>query len=276
MNYREALRKGEEYLESHQVADAALDAWYLLEFSTKMDRARYFLNQQEELPDREWEAYERLLKKRGEHIPLQHLTGVQQFMGLDFEVNDQVLIPRQDTEILVEETLKRLRPKDRVLDMCTGSGCIIISLKKMKEEIKAVAADISEEALKVAARNAKKLQVQVTFCESDLFSRIEGTFDCIVSNPPYIPQKEMEELMPEVRDYEPRKALDGKETGLYFYERITEEIAGYLNPGGWLLFEIGYDQGEAVSRLMELAGFEEIEIVNDLAGLNRVVLGRRR
>lgn len=276
MNYREALKAGEEYLRSCRIGEAALDAWLLMEYCTGISRAQYFVRQEESISSDMNARYEDLIQKRGMHIPLQHLTGRQSFMGLEFAVNEHVLIPRQDTEILVEEALKRVLPGDKVLDMCTGSGCIAVSIAVMAREAKVYAADISAEALKVAKANAQRLQANVTFIESDLFGNVEGMFDRIVSNPPYIKSGQIAELMPEVREHEPLCALDGSEDGLYFYRRIIEEADAYLKPSGWLFFEIGYDQGEAVFGMMRRAGYDKIEIKKDLAGLDRVVLGQRR
>ncbi len=276
MNYGEALRAGEDYLKSCQVADASTDAWYLMAYCTGLDRAQYFLRQKETLEEKQREQYERLLRRRGQHIPLQYLTGYQSFMGLEFAVNEHVLIPRQDTEVLVEEALKKIAPGDAVLDMCTGSGCIIISLAAAKGQITAYAADVSAEAIKAAEANARRLQASVAFVKSDLFEKVEGVFDCIVSNPPYIRSSEIAGLMPEVAEYEPVSALDGGEDGLYFYRRILEGAATHLKPGGWLLFEIGCSQGEAVSGMMCSAGYDKIEVKKDLACLDRVVLGQKR
>ena len=180
--------------------------------------------------------------------------------------------------MLVEEAIRVIQkemPEAAVLDLCTGSGCIGISIQSFCSNTQVTAADISEDALKVAQKNAKENQVPVKFVHSDLFKEISGSYDMIVSNPPYIPSKVIETLMPEVRDHEPIKALDGKEDGLYFYRRITEESVAYLKPGGYLLYEIGHDQGEAVSSYMRENGFDEIEVIRDLAGLDRVVRGRR-
>lgn len=275
MKYAEALKYAELYLQSRDIADAAVDAWYLMEFCCGMDRTRYFLRKTEEMSREEEDRYRKLLHKRGRHIPLQHITGEQEFMGLSFLVNEHVLIPRQDTEILVEEALKRLKPGDEVLDMCTGSGCIIVSLMKLRDGLRGTASDVSPQALQVARENARRQGVSVQFTESDLFETIHGTFDLIVSNPPYIPTKTIDGLMPEVREHEPVTALDGKEDGLYFYRRIIGESEGYLRAGGWLLFEIGCDQGEAVSSMMRERQYTNVSVRKDLAGLDRVVLGRR-
>ena len=193
---------------------------------------------------------------------------------MPFRVNESVLIPRQDTETLVEEALKYVHPGMKVLDMCTGSGCIILTLLHFVKDCQGTAVDLSERALAVAKRNAKKLQKECTFIHSDLFENIQGRFDVIVSNPPYIATKEIEALEPEVRIHEPMMALDGMEDGLFFYRKIVSESVDYLNPNGWLIFEIGYDQGKAVSKMMEAAGYAQVGIVKDLAGLDRVVIGR--
>lgn len=275
MTYRELLKEGVQRLTQAEIADAQTDAWLLLEFVTGIDRTHYFLRQSDSCTEDETAAYEALLNKRVQHVPLQHLTGIQEFMGYPFRVNEHVLIPRQDTELLVLEAQKHIGKGSRVLDLCTGSGCIIISLAKTCEAAEFTGADISEEALKTAQDNAAYLQARVRFLKSNLFEKIEGTFDCIVSNPPYIRSEEILQLMPEVRDFEPHLALDGSADGLYFYRKIVEESQRYLTESGWLLFEIGCDQGKDVSVLMEEAGYTEIEVKKDLAGLDRAVCGRR-
>ena len=202
-------------------------------------------------------------------------------MGLSFQVNRDVLIPRQDTELLVEEALKLLKPGMHVLDLCTGSGCIIISLERIGKERgladetgSFTGSDISPGAVRTAMANAARHQARALFTESDLFEKLEGGYDMIISNPPYIRTAVIEELEEEVRCYDPLLALDGKEDGLHFYRRIIREAEGYLNPGGWLLFEIGYDQREAVTELMKQQGYRQIQVKKDLAGLDRVVIGR--
>ena len=193
-------------------------------------------------------------------------------MGLPFLVNESVLIPRQDTEVLVETALAMMKPECRLLDMCTGSGCILLSLAKLGTVAEGVGVDISEGALKVAERNRENLGLpQVRLVHSNLFESVEGVFDMIVSNPPYIPTEDIEDLMREVRDHEPHLALDGSKDGLLFYRKLAEESGRYLVPGGSLLFEIGYDQGKAVSQLLDQAGFKDIHVKKDLAGLDRVV-----
>lgn len=273
MTYREALTAGSRLLEKYQIPDAKTDAWLLFAAACGIDRNFYYMHMEEAVADQAQEVYENFLKQRIGRMPLQYITGEQEFMGLPFRVNPHVLIPRQDTEILVEEALKRIRPDMQVLDMCTGSGCIIVSICKSCRDIRAVACDISVEALAVAAENAKTNGVQVQLVQGDLFEQIQGEFDVIVSNPPYIPTGELSGLMQEVRDFEPQLALDGDADGLLFYRRMIKDGKRYLKPGGFLLFEIGCDQGQAVSDLMRQAGYQDIEVSRDLAGLDRVVTG---
>lgn len=272
--YRDLLRWGRELLSQAQVADSELDAWYLMEYVFDMDRAHYFLRDTEEADQREAE-YRSLVEKRAKRIPLQHLTGQAWFMGLEFYVDGRVLIPRQDTEVLVEEALKRLADGQKVLDMCTGSGCILISLLRERPSCQGVGADLSREALEVAKINGDRLGVDAQFVRSDLFTDIRGKYDMIVSNPPYIPTGTVATLEQEVQGYDPAQALDGGVDGLDFYRGILEQAADYLEDGGWLLLEIGHDQGEAVRGQMEARGYRQLQVVRDLAGRNRVVLGRR-
>ena len=284
MTLREAYEYGQEQLKKAEIEDAVLDAWYLLEHVTGISRAEYFLCMSREVLPEQLQAYEACLCQRAQHIPLQHITGVQEFMGLAFAVNEHVLVPRQDTEVLVESILDVLEPGMNILDMCTGSGCILISLLKLckgAEENNAevdrkttgTGVDISEEALKVAIENAKAIGVAAEFLQSDLFAEVQGEYDVIVSNPPYIRTAVIEELKEEVKFHDPFLALDGKEDGLYFYRKIVEESPKYLKDSGKLYFEIGHDQGEAVKQLLETAGFTNVTVKKDLAGLDRVVFG---
>lgn len=281
------LKEGTEILKASGNGEARLDAWLLFEYVFEMDRAYFFAHGEEAADKTKIEQYLGLCKKRAEHIPLQHLTHQGFFMGYEFYVNEHVLIPRQDTETLVEEAEIRLKNMENptILDMCTGSGCILLSILADLESVTGVGADISGEALKVANRNAKALQVEARaeLIESNLFSneffhekdgKIPGKYDMLISNPPYIRTAEIEGLMDEVRLYDPREALDGFEDGLYFYQEITKAALRYLKKGGWLLYEIGYDQGEEVSKFLYDAGFIQVKVVKDLAGLDRVVLGR--
>ncbi|MGI6007516.1 MAG: peptide chain release factor N(5)-glutamine methyltransferase [Ruminococcus sp.] len=269
------LKYGKEYLAEHKIDNSQGDAWYLMEFVWGIDRNCYFLHSDDIIEADKEKKYRELLRKRGSHVPLQYLTGECEFMGLSFQVNDRVLIPRQDTETLVETGLARLKPGDRVLDMCTGSGCIILSLEKLGPPVKTEGTDISREALEMAEKNRNNLGLKTRFYQSDLFEKVEGTFDMIVSNPPYIPSENIEGLMEEVRLFEPLQALDGGKDGLSFYRKIVSDSCRYLKPGGWLGFEIGWDQKEAVESILNVGGYIEIETVRDLAGLDRTVWGRR-
>lgn len=278
MTYRECYEQGCRTLQAAGIEEAALDARLLLEAVCGTDRNDLLVHGEQPVAPEAEEKYLNWIRQRAEHIPLQQLTGEQGFMGLTFSVNEHVLIPRQDTEILVEEVLKELHDGMRVLDMCTGSGCILLSLLHYSNDCEGLGVDLSAEALEVAGRNVLKVFTpekaeHAHFLQSDLFEKVEGKFEIIVSNPPYIASAEVEKLMPEVRDHEPRMALDGTEDGLYFYRRIIEEAGKHLVSSGMLFFEIGYDQGQAVSELMRTEGYCEVQVVQDYAGLDRVVFG---
>ena len=273
------LEYGREELKRGGIEDAANDAWLLLEYVCGVSRSHYYVYPQETVAEEMAEAYRRLVGQRKGHIPLQHLTQEAWFMGLPFYVNEHVLIPRQDTECLVEEALKRGHRAKRVLDMCTGSGCILLSLLhtwKLEEnrEVKGLGADLSPAALEVAERNRERLGIEAELVQSNLFENIKGTYDMIISNPPYIPTQVIGGLMAEVRDHEPRMALDGGRDGYDFYREIVQKSPGFLNQEGWLCLEIGYDQGQGVKTLLEAEGFQNIQIIQDLAGLDRVAAGQ--
>ena len=285
----ELLKEGTAVLREAEIEEAALDAWLLLEYASGKNRAYYYAHPEEKTDGNTEKIYLELCRKRAAHIPLQHLTHSAWFMGHEFYVDDRVLIPRQDTETLAEEALRLLEGNEEpeILDMCTGSGCLLLSILAECPKARGVGVDISEDALSVAKENAGRLQTgeRAVFVKSDLFSGEYFTqnggkemqeYDMLISNPPYIPTAEIYKLMDEVRFYDPFSALDGKEDGLYFYRRITEEAAAHLKPGGWLLYEIGCSQGAAVSELMKKAGFGHIKIKKDLAGLDRVVLGQKK
>ncbi len=300
MTYRELYEQGCETLKNVGIAEASLDARLLLEYVCHTNRNDLLVHGERPVENEQQVQYEQLLGKRAARIPLQHLLGLQEFMGLEFYVNEHVLIPRQDTEILVEEVLKELHDGMHILDMCTGSGCILLSLLHYSNDCTGVGVDISPEALQVAMKNAAHIlgnndntHVQsaaseitdnddnavedvvcsAQFIQSNLFEKVTGRFDLIVSNPPYIQSAVIDTLMPEVRDHEPRLALDGTEDGLFFYRKIVEESTDFLVSGGMLYFEIGYEQAESVSLLMRDAGFVEVNVVKDYAGLDRVVYG---
>ena len=295
MTRREAYEYGVEQLEAEGIENADCDIRILLEDLCGVDREELFIQGDKVISRRETEIFMNAVNKRMGHYPVQYITGKQEFMGLTFTVNQNVLIPRMDTEILVEEVMRQLNDNSRILDMCTGSGCILLSLLYYSNDCEGVGVDISEEALDVAKDNAGRLilddtfdllfktggmgkkhldENKIEFIQSNLFNDVRGRFDIIVSNPPYIRSDVIPTLMEEVRDYEPILALDGKEDGLYFYRKIIEKSPDFLNPGGLLFFEIGYDQAHDVVALMEKAGFKDVTVVQDYAHLDRVVWGR--
>lgn len=285
MTYRELYEYGKSRLSEAGIAEAGLDARLLLEYVCHADRNELILYADRERNSMEEQFYRMVIEKRASRIPLQHITGEQEFMGLSFQVNEHVLIPRQDTEILVEEAMRHLGDGMRILDLCTGSGCILLSLLKYSNECEGVGIDISEEALKTARENAEKLGLDAVFLAGDLFGPLadfvsertpDRLFDMVVSNPPYIETAVIDTLMPEVRDHEPFCALDGGADGLQFYRRILAEAPAHMRRGAVLLFEIGCGQGEAVARLMQEAGFLQVEVLQDYAGLDRVVCGSVR
>lgn len=280
MTYKELYEYGAGALQQADIAEAELDARLLLEYICRTDRNTLLVHGDSVRSPMEEEFYKITIEKRKQHIPLQHITGEQEFMGLVFRVNEHTLIPRQDTEILVEEAMRYLGDGMRILDVCTGSGCILLSLLKYSNECEGIGIDISGNALLVAKENAKRLCLEATFLCGDLFEPLEGfvsdktrdrLFDIIISNPPYIPSSVIQELMPEVRDHEPLLALDGMEDGLYFYRKIIEKAPNYMRSGGLLFFEIGWDQANAVSSVLREKGFGNIEVIKDYAGLDRVV-----
>lgn len=269
---KKALGNAVELLVAAGVPDAEIDAWYLFEHVTGMNRASYFLHSGDAMEEDDVEKFQKLVAKRAERIPLQYITGCQEFMGYSFLVSPATLIPRQDTEVLVEE-VSRVAEGKRVLDMCTGTGCILLSLAKMCQLTKAVGTDVSAEAVATAKANAKRLEAEAEFYCGDLFDAVpEGErFDILVSNPPYIPSAVIETLMPEVKEHEPMSALDGDADGLTFYKKIIKEANKFLTGNGMIFFEIGCEQGADVSALLAQNGFENIRVHKDLAGLDRVV-----
>lgn len=284
LKYREVYEWGAERLREAGISEAELDARLLLEYVCRTDRNTLLVHGDREVLVEEYDSYVNHISQREKHVPLQYITGIQEFMGLEFEVNENVLIPRQDTEILVEEVMRYLHDGMRILDMCTGSGCILLSLLYYSNDCMGLGVDVSQAALDVAVCNLDKLtalkgEIDADFMQGDLFEGLEKAggapqkFDIIVSNPPYIKSSVIETLMPEVREYEPVSALDGREDGLHFYRMIIEKSGNYLSGGGRLFFEIGFDQGEAVKGMMETAGYKQVEIVKDYAGLDRVVHG---
>lgn len=274
--YKDALEYGKQRLLECEIEDANLDAWLLLEYVSGISRSWYFVHEDEEISENDIEEYQILIEQRGKHIPLQQLTKEAYFYGMKFFVNENVLIPRQDTEVLVEQVLSLSKGKEnlKLLDMCTGSGCILLALLANLKQASGTGVDLSEKALEVAQRNGKELGIEVSWVQSDLFDKVSGSYDIIVSNPPYIETSVIEGLMDEVKLYEPRMALDGTEDGLFFYREITMQAGKYLKNNGILAFEIGYNQGKEVSEFMKENGYKEVQVLQDLAGLDRVVTGR--
>ena len=281
ISLKNAYKEGKEILAKAGITEADLDAWYLLEFVTGITKARYYMDPDQSMDPEAWKKYKEYLEKRRNHIPLQHITGSQEFMGLEFLVNEHVLIPRQDTEVLVEEALEMMKQEIfrskgclQLLDMCTGSGCILLSVMHYAEQkgifIEGTGVDFSEQALMVAQKNEKHLRStkkdengKVNWILSDLFENVSETYDMILSNPPYIRTAEIEKLQDEVKLHDPFSALDGKEDGLYFYRKIVTDAKQFLKTGGVLAFEIGYDQGKEVSDLMKKAGYDTASLLCD-------------
>lgn len=273
MTYKALYRWGMEKLQEAGIEEAALDARLLLEEICHTDRSYLLVHGDDPIEEQQEECYVNCIRRRAEHVPLQHILGYQEFMGLRFKVTPDVLIPRQDTETLVEEVMRHLHDGMHILDMCTGSGCILLSLLKYSNDCIGVGADVSEKALTIAKENGESLELGASWIQSNLFENIEGKYEVIVSNPPYIPSGVIPTLMQEVKEHDPMLALDGKEDGLFFYREIVAQAKGYLHPGGMLFFEIGHDQAEAVSCLMKTAGYKEVTVCKDLARLDRVVSG---
>ena len=268
MKTRILVKEGEYRLAKAYCMDARIDAQELYCFLTGMDKVQLFLKAEEEVDAETEEKYMELIAKRAQRIPLQHITGVQEFMGHTFKVSPDVLIPRQDTETLVTEAARVIQetPREKltfmeklkggkewdVLDLCCGSGAIGISLAKISSHVKVLGADVSEKALAVAEENARNLRVKMKFAKGDMFAPAAGKkFDMIVSNPPYIRTRMISILQEEVKDHEPLQALDGGKDGLDFYRIIVKEAAGYLKPEGFLLLEIGHDQGEDLRKMLK-------------------------
>ncbi len=270
MTYSELMADGVKQLTEAGFEEARTDARVLLFHVCGMDFMTFLRDGNLPVPTEQETHFRDLLNRRMEHVPVQYLTGDQEFCGLRFCVQPGVLIPRPETELLAEAVFTKATGK-RVLDMCTGSGCIAITVAKLGNPAFMAASDYSQEALAVARKNAELLDAEVMFFQGDLFENVEGMYDIIVSNPPYIKSSVVDELMPEVRDFEPRLALDGRSDGLLFYRRIAAEAKAYLTRGGILMFEIGHDQGETVPEILLAEGYVSIEVKKDYAGLDRMV-----
>lgn len=273
MNVKEAIKYGIDNLKS--IDDKSLKVRLLLSHFMNVEKNYLITHDDEELSNEIEEKYKQGIEKLSKDIPLQYITNTQEFYGMKFKINENVLIPRYDTEILIEETLKLAKDQDKILDMCTGSGIIAITLAKNVEKANVFACDISLEALKVAKENNELHNANVKFINSNLFENIEEkNFDIIVSNPPYITEKEMQELENQVKK-EPELALYGGVDGLDFYKKITENVKEYLKKEGLLIFEIGYKQKEDVSKILIENKFKNIKCVKDLQGLDRVIIGEK-
>jgi len=262
-----------DYLLSKGVANARLEAEWLLCAATGLDRVGLYLQYDKPLNEGELAAYRALVTRRAHREPLQHILGTQEFCGLEYEVSPDVLIPRHDTELLVSEAIMRHPGAGSVLDVGTGSGCIAVSLQKRLSRAGITATDISEGALAVARRNAERHEAPIEFLRGSLFAPVAGRhFDMIVSNPPYIPTADILSLEPEVRDYDPLTALDGGDDGLDIYRSLIPASAEYLNPGGWLLVEIGIGQASDIKKIFRDTGsFCETIVALDTSSIERVV-----
>jgi len=268
MTYREAYDKGRKSIVSDE---ADIEAAILLEFVCNTERGDLFSHPERLLSEDEEKKYFSLIERRNGKEPVQYITGKTYFYGLEFFCDKSVLIPRFDTEVLVEEVIKRAPKNSELLDLCTGSGCIAICVKHEREDIAVSASDISKEALLVAEKNKDRYNLDIKLIRSDLFENIDKKFDIIVSNPPYIPTKVISGLEDKVKDFEPKGALDGGEDGLDFYKVIAKEAVNYLKDESILIMEIGFDQGEDVSDILHDNGYKNIEVIKDLNGLDRVV-----
>ncbi len=275
--------EGSRRLFAAGIREADLDAWLLLAYVTDISRAQALADPDQEIPAGQAAAYDDCIEKRAQRIPLQQITGEQDFFGLSFFVNEDVLIPRQDTETLVEEALREIQPGMKILDIGTGSGCVLLSVLNEANRrfaaagqslVSGTGSDISGAALEIAQKNAQNLHLEADFCQSDLFQNIDETYDMILSNPPYIPTEEIDSLQEEVRMHDPRIALDGGTDGLELIGKIVQGSPAHLKTGGFLLLEIDCDEGEKTAALMTENGFTDIRIKKDLADLDRVVSGR--
>ena len=270
-----------EQLTSAGIEDADSEARIILRETAGLSATDIHGRPDDEITSDIYNEIQTIIKRRLMREPLQYIYGRWDFMGLSFAVRPGVLIPRPDTEIMVETVMGRLHDGMRILDLCTGTGCILISLLKYSNGCEGVGVDISEEALALAQENADNINnsASISFLQGDLYGALTEmvtpiTFDIIVSNPPYIPADVIDTLEPEVKKYEPRLALDGGDDGLDIIRRIIDGAQAHLIKGGELFLEIGYDQGQAVSALMREAGFADVEVIPDYAGLDRVVAGR--
>ncbi|GMQ63924.1 peptide chain release factor N(5)-glutamine methyltransferase [Vallitalea maricola] len=276
---RNALDDGIKTLSSNNITDARLDADLLLEHVLGVDKVYIIINGNELIAEEKYNIYNNYIAQRAEGKPLQYIIGYQEFMGLTFKVNENVLIPRQDTEVLVLEAIKYIKENNitNILEIGTGTGCIPISICYNCNDVKATTVDISDEALKIAKENAiiNNVADRIQFVRSNLFEDIDENhdFQLFISNPPYIRSNDIGDLMIEVKEHEPIGALDGGEDGLYFYREISKEVKNRTKKRSYILYEVGYDQSDEVKKILNALGYTDIKIYKDLTGINRVVAG---
>lgn len=275
------LNLGTQRLIEKNIDTARLDSQLLLGKVLNKDKLYLIINNDEVVSEEKKKEFLELISRRMEYMPIRYILGEIDFMGLDFFVEKGVLIPRSDTEILVEEVLRVISEDELIdiCDLCSGSGAIGISLAYYRKKINVDLIDYYDIPEKVSKKNILRtcLEDRVKFIKSDLLKeciKLKKQYDIIVSNPPYIREEEIDNLMNDVKDYEPKTALSGGNSGLDFYERIVEESKSVLKKNGILAFEIGHDQGEDVSELMKENGYKEVRVIKDLAALDRVVIGR--
>ncbi len=281
MSYKELLEYGKEILKRNEIVDAETDAWLLFEFYFKIDKTRYLVDCELRVKSEDEEAYIALIDKRASHIPVQHIMGYGWFYNKKYYVNEDVLVPRQDTELIVEKVVSVINHRFEeyydddvsVLDLCTGTGCIGITISNLTDA-KVTVVDVSDKALDVVRMNKRYHAADINILRSDMFESVIDSYDIIVSNPPYIKTAEIQNLDKEVKDYDPHLALDGGEDGLKFYRIIAEKAMDYLKSDGYLVLEIGYDQEDDLRKLFEEAGFENVKVTKDLSGLPRMLTAR--
>lgn len=275
------LSEGIETLKRNHIAHAKIDATLLMEHVLDVERVYILIHGDEVIAEQAYEMYFDMINLRSKGKPLQYIVGHVEFMGLAFRVNEHVLIPRQDTEILVEEAIKCIQQNHitHILEIGTGSGCIPISICQQCPNIKVTTVDISEEAMQVAKENARRHGVddRIEFIHSDILQNVDKTkrYELIISNPPYIKKEDIAGLMPEVKEHEPIGALDGGVDGLEFYRRISSDIIDVVSDKSYIFYEVGYNQSIEVKEILEERGYTHVEIIKDLAGINRVVTGIR-
>ena len=269
MTYKALIDEGKRIIDSNE---GAIEATLLLEHVLHTDKNEFLLHPDREVSEEDVKTFLELATRRSQGEPVQYIIGLAPFYGLEFKVTPSVLIPRFDTEVLVEEALGVIKDGDKVLDLCTGSGCIAVTVKKYKPNADVYASDISLDAIEIAKENAEANNTEVTFIHSDLLNDVENDLDVIISNPPYIKTSVIEGLDDIVKNHEPYLALNGGNDGLDYYRRIVADSKNHLKKGGRLMMEIGYDQGEDLRTLLKEAGYLSIEIKKDLSGNDRVAM----